>query len=59
MRQESPTAAVPAASPDTSGTMPWAMRLLRWMRAKLAATMARTPRKRGLSAACSREEPWP
>ena len=39
--------------------MPQLIRFARWMRAKLLASTARTPRWSGESTAASREEPWP
>ena len=39
--------------------MPMPIRLLRWMRSKLSASTARTPRSLGPLAAQSREEPEP
>jgi hypothetical protein len=42
-----------------SGRMPMPTRLLRWMRSKLSAMTARTPRSRGPFAAQSRDEPEP
>jgi hypothetical protein len=55
----SPRVAADSPGAYSNGRMPSPTRLLRWIRSKLSAITARTPRSAGPLAAQSREEPLP
>ena len=58
-RPESPSEAAPSPGLNWIGRMPMPTRLERWMRSKLSARTALTPRSDGPFAAQSRDDPEP